>query len=85
MKIYKYQIDSSKDSISMPGGSKILSVQTQNGIPMVWAAVKDGATNIKYRMKVVMTGGDVEPTDMPWYKGTVQDGKGLVLHVFIFN
>jgi Na+-transporting NADH:ubiquinone oxidoreductase subunit NqrF len=84
MKIYKYPIDINSDAISMPGGAKILSVQAQDGKPMVWAAVKDGATTIKCKMKIVPTGGDVEPTDMPWYKGTVIDGAGLVWHVFIF-
>ncbi|MBM6759465.1 DUF7352 domain-containing protein [Bacteroides mediterraneensis] len=85
-RIFKYllQIDDLQN-LSLPVGSKILSVQAQREMPCLWALVDDSEE--KYSdVKVSMygTGHPISDNELrnKAFAGTVQIG-GLVLHVFL--
>ena len=72
-----------KFEIQMPRNADILCVQTQHGVPCIWAVVDDSARMEPRR--VVITGTDCElPADMgrSEYVGTLQTDGGYVWHVF---
>lgn len=62
MKIFKYPLPglSVAMEISMPDGARILCVQTQNGVPCIWALVDPSNPMIRRGLSVVGTGSDVE-------------------------
>ena len=52
-KIYKYRIEVTDDqNIEMPVGAKILTVQTQNGVPCIWAMVDPNAEKERVHIRV---------------------------------
>jgi hypothetical protein len=72
--------------VSMPLGSEILCVQTQNGQPQLWAMVDPKAEFVSHRQIAIFgTGHSIpdEPVALRKYIGTFQmhDG-GLVFHAF---
>ena len=81
--IWKYTI-SPKESLAMPKGAEVLTVQTQNGDICLWALV-DPQNKLEERyFEVYGTGHDIY-CDMGIerkYIGTVQLNNGLVFHVF---
>lgn len=87
-KIWKYHLQTSgRQSLSLPSGSTVLTVQVQNNTLVLWAVVP-ADSNMRYDSRtfhVVMTGEDM-PT--PWYAhhslhyiSTVQNN-GIVAHIF---
>jgi hypothetical protein len=84
--IWKYQLEL-KDSqeISMPRGAKILTVQTQSGIPCLWVLVDPERMFETKLIRIFGTGNDFELVDYK-YIGTFQINKGdLIFHVFESN
>lgn len=56
-KIYKYRIEVTDDqNIEMPVGAKILTVQTQNGVPCIWAMVDPNAEKKEYISEYMVQG-----------------------------
>lgn len=84
MTIWKFplkMVDS--QTVSMPEGSLILTVQTQNGRPCLWALVEEGESEKEDRIIYTQgTGGPFadDPEDLA-YVGTYQLPT-LVFHVF---
>jgi hypothetical protein len=84
--IWKYQLKADDiQEIEIPVGSRILSLQVQNGIPCIWALVYDKSPK---DTKKIYTFGTGEPTtflpETLQFLGTYQILEGqLVFHVFI--
>lgn len=87
MIIYKYAIQFKEHQQTlMPRGAKVLSVQTQNGKPFIWAACEREAAQDFRHFRVLGTGREVANDE--WarltYVGTWQDGP-FVWHLFEEN
>lgn len=83
--IFKYPLPATPKefSFSLPVGAVILSVQTQNGAPTMWALVDDEATEETRRFIMFGTGWPIQlETERLRFIGTVQVPGGLVWHYF---
>jgi hypothetical protein len=82
-KIFKFPFPIGGEvEISMPAGSEILTVQTQGGIPCIWAVVDADAPFAARRLCVRGTGHQFKGNEGK-YIGTCQlDNGELVFHVF---
>ena len=86
-RIWKYPLDvTDEQGITMPDGAVILTVQTQNEKPCLWAIVDPLAPHRIRRFAMIGTGNPADVLDVipgPHYVGTFQlMGGGLVFHVF---
>lgn len=81
MNIYKYQLENSHNTIEMPIGAKVLTMQLQNGIPCIWALVDQKLTYEKRKFEVIPTGPYFYDNYPLTYIGTFQNGD-FVGHVF---
>jgi hypothetical protein len=83
MTIWKFPIETTDlQSISIPAGSVLLTVQTQGGQPCVWALC-DSALPLEQRFIAVYGTGHTLPYNPGKYVGTYQlSGGALVFHVF---
>ena len=81
--IYKYPIlVQDYQTITMPKGATILSVQNQNGYLQMWAIVDIDCQEIETRIfRMIGTGNPFIDTDMTMYIDTVQHD-GYVWHIF---
>lgn len=80
--IWKYEL---KETLSMPSGSKIMCVQTQNNIPCLWVICNPDSPEVSRNFLVLGTGHVIiEPiTIREYYIGTYQiNGGEFVFHVF---
>ena len=82
-KIYKYELPVDGGIITIKQCIiKILSIQEQNGIPMMWAIV-DSDNEVVEPLEIVAIGTGWElPTGLEDYLGTAQDEYGFVWHYF---
>ena len=82
-KIYKYELPVDGGIITIKQCIiKILSIQEQNGKPMMWAIV-DPDNEVIEPLEITAIGtGWVLPTGLDEYLGTAQDGYGFVWHYF---
>lgn len=93
-KIFKYPLDADYDGMTarwepckameLPCGAQILSVDIQNGKPVMWALVNPDAPMEKRKIYISNTGGEL-PDDFGRRRfiGTLLFGGGrIVLHVF---
>jgi hypothetical protein len=82
--IFKYHLDTVDiQSIDMPLGAKILSLQTQNEIPCLWALVDTEAIIVKRTFRILGTGHQMFDNIPCKYIGTYQLIKeGMVFHCF---
>lgn len=88
-RVYKYPIEICEEvKVMMPKGARVLSVQVQNGMPCLWAAVDSNEMDLEERLfHIVGTGlpiqHDVEDDSVDGFIGTIQllDGR-IVIHVF---
>lgn len=84
IRIYKYRLElRDVQSMLMPEGAEVLSVQVQNGSPCMWAKVDTITEERTWRQFVIY--GTGHPTfDFPSkFIGTFQmDNGSLVFHVF---
>lgn len=83
-RIWKYTLElKDEQTIMMPAGAMILSVQTQKGVPMLWALVDPTHTTTPRRFAVFGTGVDEFEVNGLTFIGTIQQRSGgLVWHVF---
>lgn len=81
MTIYKYRLPFPVGSVTLPEGAHVLTVQIQNGFPVLWALVNPDARPEPLHVLARPTGGGVleGPED---YLGTVQFEDGTVWHYF---
>ena len=84
MKIYKYPIPiTDKFTIEMPLDAKILSLQLQHDMPMIWAAVWENSSLEKRKFSICGTGHDIDMDDVKSFIGTFQQYNGqFVWHLF---
>ena len=79
-RIYKYELEDGR-GVEMPIGAKVLTIQTQNGLPYIWALVDiDAECDFRY-FTIVGTGHDFPNADDFNYINTIQDGP-FVWHIF---
>ena len=86
--IYKYPLTlETRQSIHMPMGAKLLSVQAQFNCPCLWALVDPEAVTIIETIYVFGTGHQISKDEEELtFLGTVQlDGGALVFHVYSEN
>lgn len=89
--IYKYNLLENRDGIICGPITKILTVDTQRGQPVLWAEVDTEKPNRKIQTLLIGTGWDLTPPkgetcilDDYHYIGTVQvAGETLVFHVYV--
>jgi len=80
--IYKYELDVFLDeqTINMPDGAEILTIQTQNGRGQMWVKVDPHNPLVSRRFKTFGTGQELSGDT---YVGTYQIQEGrFVFHVF---
>ncbi len=82
--IWKYSIETTDiQLVVMPKGAQILTVQTQNGLPCLWALVDTNSPNEQRLIRTHGTGHDVFGSQNLQYIGTYQlEGGALIFHVF---
>ena len=82
-KIYKYELPVDGGIIAIKQCIiKILNIQEQNGMPVMWAIV-DPDDEVVEPLKIIAIGTDWElPTGLEDYLGTAQDEYGFVWHYF---
>lgn len=82
--IYKYPLELvSEQTLVLPVGSKVLSVQMQHGVPTVWALHELGSTAAQTEVLVALTAtGEQFHVDNWNYIDTLQNGEH-VWHVFM--
>ncbi len=86
--IWKFQLEiKDEQSILMPAGAEILTVQVQHGIPCVWALVLPSVPMEQREFRIYGTGHPVDDSEIFLsYIGTYQLQEGsLVFHVFERN
>ena len=82
-KIYKYELPVDGSIIAIKQYIiKILNIQEQNGIPVMWAIV-DPDDEVVEPLKIIAIGTGWElPTGLEDYLGTAQDEYGFIWHYF---
>ena len=84
MKIYKYELDlTHKQTLELPQGAQILTIQLQDGKIVLWALVDDKCKLIKGNrfIECYYTGKEIEISHELTYISTIQYN-GLVYHFF---
>jgi hypothetical protein len=80
--IHKYPLEMADEfTIDMPKDARILSVQMQRGVPMIWALVDTTEKEVSHRFALRGTGHDCSGLYYA-FVGTFQTGNGLVFHLF---
>jgi len=83
MIILKYPLrEAEEQTVMLPAGAVPLSVQSQNGIPVLWAMVDTSKEKEPRKIFIVGTGNEVKPPFLV-YISTVQMASGFVWHFFI--
>ena len=82
MKVWKYKIENSDCTITMPEEARILSLQIQEGHPCIWVLVNPNNPKTKRRFITHVTGSFADIIlAIDVFIGTYQDGP-FVGHVF---
>lgn len=84
MKIWKYPLQViDLQSLLIPKGAKLLTVQTQGDMPQLWTLVDEKAQIVPRNFATYGTGNPIPDSDPGQYVGTYQiQGGVLVFHVF---
>lgn len=88
LEVRKYRLENmatepSRQAIMMPFGATILSIQEQNGVMVLWAAIDPAADCEARFFALVKSGRPLDGIDINNYVGTVQThGSSPVWHVF---
>ena len=82
--IWKFPLETTDiQQIEMPADAEILTIQTQDEIPCIWALVSTDAPKRKVAFEIFGTGHPVPENAKRKYVGTYQLRKGaLVFHCF---
>lgn len=81
--IYKYPIEiKGVNTVVMPGGAKVLSIQMQGEIPTIWAMVDpDSRPFIERKFQIIGTGNSIPDDFKGEYITTFQE-RIFVWHIF---
>ena len=83
MKIYKYELSiESNQTLTMPRGSKILSIQLQQERLYLWAIVNNQNDAKERRFTIVGTGHEFNLSGLRYISTVQQRGGALVWHIF---
>ena len=84
-KIFKYRLPRDGETITITANViKWLTIQEQDGWPMIWAVVDDTGYESEYEIVAWGTGWDFpDELNNCRYMGTAQDGAGYVWHYFM--
>jgi len=84
MIVYKYPLEFGLNvqKLLIPSGACPLTVQLQNGEPVLWVKVNPDAPAQDVLVQFAWTGKDTLFLHNEIYVGTVQSGEGLVWHLF---
>lgn len=84
-KIYKYTLEvTDTQTLEMPNGSKLLTIQNQNNDIVLWVECDPNAKPTKYNFLIVGTGFEVPLlSNVQTYIGTVQI-RSLVWHIYVY-
>lgn len=81
--IWKFEINTNKIIVEMPKGAEILTIQTQNEKPCIWALVNPENEKELRHFEVYGTGHNIHCDTAIKYINTFQlDGGALVFHLF---
>ncbi len=83
--IWKFAINTNSFTIKMPKGSEILTMQTQNETPCIWALVNPENVKELRHFEIYATGQDIhyDMANEHKYINTFQSNSGsLVFHLF---
>ncbi len=81
--VWKFPLRDDPEAIlRMPKGAQVLSVQVQEGRPMVWALVDPQEKSVRRKFWIVGTGWNVNPDGLGSFVGTIQLAGDLVFHIF---
>ena len=83
-RIYKYPVRiDDVQTIDLPQGAEVLSVQVQEGSPYIWACVNPSAKSEPRQFRLYGTGHPIEGDYLLKFVGTFQlFGGRLVYHLF---
>lgn len=83
LSVYKYSLGLTHiQDVYMPSGARILTLQTQNETPCIWALVDTEAVPTRRTIRIIGTGHNADGVTGE-YLGTFQlDGGALVFHAF---
>jgi hypothetical protein len=80
--VWKFEIPAQPSfTLDMRLGARVLSVQLQDGKPMLWALVDTSQPERTFAFRSVPTGLEFDPTGLT-FAGTFQPLPGLVFHLF---
>lgn len=83
MIIYKYALVHPLMSFDLPIGARVLCVQMQHDVPMIWILLdKDETQLLPRRFVSIATGSPFDTLHTLNYLGTVITSKDLVWHIF---
>ena len=82
--IWKFPLETIDiQEIEMPSSFEVLTIQTQSGIPCIWAMVNPDAPKVKVKFEIFGTGHPFKQNGNRKYIGTYQLHNGaLVFHCF---
>jgi len=85
--VYKYPIQAGDHiDVEIPKGAEILTVQTQNDQPCIWALVDERAPTERRMFRLAGTGHPIDNPNSLKYIGTFQLHEGsLVFHLFEYR
>jgi hypothetical protein len=87
MVIWKYPVGPGPSfHIDIPKSPEILTVQLQDGVPMLWVIVDPHSHSVRYHFNIRPTGGEHDGISVQWakdrYVATYQLIDGTVWHLF---
>lgn len=84
MRIWKFPLEvTDRQSMRIPAGAKLLTVQMQRETPCLWALVDDSTLEYEIRSIAIYGTGNPMPNDPGDYIATFQlAGGALVFHAF---
>lgn len=83
-RIYKYPLVLGDTQIDLREDAQVLAVQTQAGLPQLWALVDDDADMKRVPLRIYGTGHEAPDAENLNYVGTFQQAGGaLIWHVFV--
>ncbi len=90
--VWRYPVRPGTFDLQMPGRANVLSVQVQDGAPVMWSLVEVDMPTRRRRFALLATGDTFESDDLapasvaangvPSFVGTLQMPDGLVFHLF---
>ena len=84
--IWKFALEiTDSQTIQMPCGAEVLTIQTQQEKPFIWALVNPQEEIVNYEFLMLGTEHPIDAADIKWgiHVGTFQiHGGALVFHVF---